>query len=62
MAFLSGAIQVGKTTSSRAGAGTYQYMTRDNQSDRILFTKGPDTMVEHHQLMDLGKSNTHKER
>ena len=59
MAFLSGARQVGKATSSRAGAGTHEYMIWDNQPDRTLFTKGPDAVAEHLRLMDLGKSTTH---
>ncbi len=59
MAFLSGARQVGKTTSSRAGAGNHEYMIWDNQSHRNLFTKGPDAVAEHLRLMDLGKSTTY---
>ncbi len=53
MAFLSGPRQVGKTTSSRTGAGTHQYMNWDNQADRISISKGPDETAQHLQLHDL---------
>jgi predicted AAA+ superfamily ATPase len=37
MAFLSGARQVGKTTSSRAGVGVHDYLIWDNPSHRALY-------------------------
>ena len=46
IALVSGPRQVGKTTSSRAGAGDHTYYSWDRQSDRILITRGPDSVAE----------------
>ncbi len=53
MAFLSGARQVGKTTTARTGSGNHQYMNWDRQSDRLILTKGPDAAADHLRLTDL---------
>jgi predicted AAA+ superfamily ATPase len=50
MAFLAGPRQVGKTTSSRSGAGDHKYMNWDNQTDRRIITKGPDSVAKHLKL------------
>lgn len=47
MFFLSGPRQVGKTTSSKAGSSIHRYMTWDDQSDRLLITKGPKATANH---------------
>ena len=45
IALVSGPRQVGKTTSSQAGAGDHAYFSWDRQSDRILITRGPDAVA-----------------
>ncbi len=45
MAMLTGPRQVGKTTSSRASVGKHRYYTWDRQSDRMLITRGADTVA-----------------
>jgi uncharacterized protein len=45
MALITGPRQVGKTTSSRAGAADHAYYSWDRQSDRVLITRGPDAVA-----------------
>jgi predicted AAA+ superfamily ATPase len=59
MAFLSGPRQVGKTTSSQAGAGINKYMNWDNQSDRLIISRGPDAAAKHLGLSDLSTDAPH---
>jgi predicted AAA+ superfamily ATPase len=45
IAMISGPRQVGKTTSSRTGAGDHAYYSWDRQSDRALITRGADAVA-----------------
>jgi predicted AAA+ superfamily ATPase len=56
MVFLTGPRQVGKTTTARASAGKHEYLTWDRQSDRMLFTAGPDRVAERLGLADLSRA------
>lgn len=58
MVFLSGPRQVGKTTTARASAGTHEYLSWDNQTDRRLFTRGPEHVAERLHLAALSRENT----
>ena len=53
MAFLSGARQVGKTTTSRTIKAKCLYINWDNQADRIAISAGPDNVAEKSGLLDL---------
>lgn len=56
MAFLSGPRQVGKTTTSRASAPHHRYYTWDQQSHRMLITKGPQAVAEDLDLASLRRT------
>lgn len=56
MAFLSGARQVGKTTTSQVTMDTCIYINWDNQSDRIAISGGPDNIAGKTGLQDLQNS------
>ncbi|MEW5816224.1 MAG: AAA family ATPase, partial [Spirochaetota bacterium] len=53
MIFIAGPRQVGKTTSSKAGAGEARYFSWDRQSDRLLITHGQNTVADSLQLSDM---------
>ncbi len=55
MAFLSGPRQVGKTTTTMT-LPQARYMNWDRNSDRLLISKGPDAVAEHHALSTLTPS------
>lgn len=59
MALVTGPRQVGKTTSSRRGAGEHRYYSWDRQSDRVLITRGPDAVARDLGLEALGDSPRH---
>ena len=60
MAFLSGARQVGKTTTSRAIKTKCIYINWDNQADRIAISAGPDNVAEKSGLLDLENKQASK--
>lgn len=59
MAFLVGPRQVGKTTSCRRAARGAAYYTWDNQSDRLLLTRGPDAVAADLGLDRLRRARVH---
>lgn len=59
MAMLTGARQVGKTTSSRASAGEHRYLTWDRQADRRLLIQGADAVAQDLELDALTTSRRH---
>ncbi len=57
MAFLAGARQVGKTTTSQSGEDQSFYLNWDNQTDRLIIIKGPDAVAEKQALDNLENLN-----
>jgi len=53
MAFMTGPRQVGKTTCAQMCAESPAYLNWDNQSDRLLITRGPDAVAEELELNSL---------
>jgi hypothetical protein len=56
MAFVTGARQVGKTTSCRALASASAYLSWDNDDDRRVLESGPDAIAERTGLHRLAKT------
>ena len=59
IAMVTGPRQVGKTTSTREGAGEHRYYTWDQQSDRRLITRGAKAVAEDASLSVLSKPSLH---